>query len=56
MPGYGGRQGGPAIPAFRGKHFQHLTFVIDGPPKIVHLAVDLHEHFVEVPAPLRNGT
>jgi hypothetical protein len=31
------RQGRPAIPAFRGKDLQHLTFVIDGTPEIVHL-------------------
>ena len=31
--------------------FQHLSFVIHGPPEIVPLAVDLHEHLVEVPTP-----
>ena len=31
---------------------QNLTFMIDGPPKIVFLAVDLHEHLVKMPAPV----
>jgi hypothetical protein len=31
--------------------FQHLAFVIDSPPKVVFLAVDLRENLVEVPLP-----
>jgi hypothetical protein len=31
--------------------FEHLAFVIDGPPKIVPLAVDLHENLVKLPPP-----
>ena len=31
---------------------ENLALVIDGPPEVVHLAVDLHEHLVEVPSPL----
>ena len=42
-----------AIPAFRGKDLKHLTFVINGPPEIVRLAIDPHEHLVQMPAPLR---
>jgi len=33
------------------KAFQNLALLIDGPPQIVSLAVDLHEHLVEVPTP-----
>ena len=32
------------------KAFQDFAFVIDGPPKIVPLTVDLYEHLVQVPA------
>jgi hypothetical protein len=35
-----------------GKEFQHFAFVIDCSPEIVHLAVDLHEDFVQVPSPM----
>ena len=35
-----------------GEDFQDLALVIDGPPQIVILAVDLHKHLVEVPAPM----
>ena len=34
------------------KAFQDLTFVIDGAPKVVPLAVDLHENLVEMPLPM----
>ena len=27
--------------------------MIDSPPQIVHLAVDLHKYFIETPAPVR---
>ena len=37
----------------RHKDLEHLTFVIYGAPKIARLTVDLDEHLVEVPAPLR---
>src|SRR5271156_5476301 len=33
--------------------FQNLAFVIDSPPEIAELAVDLHEHLIQMPAPLR---
>src|SRR5919106_3490799 len=47
------RQGCLAIPAFRGKHLQHLAFVINSPPEIVRLAIDPNEHLVQVPTPAR---
>ena len=31
---------------------QDLTLVIDGSPEIVPLAVDLHEHFGQMPSPM----
>jgi hypothetical protein len=34
---------------------QNLAFVIDRPPQIAELAVDLHEHFIQMPTPLREG-
>jgi hypothetical protein len=42
-----------AIPPFRGENLKHLTFVIDSPPQIVSLAIDLYEDLVEVLAPVR---
>ncbi len=33
------------------KAFQDLAFMIHGPLKIMSLTVDLHEHFVQMPAP-----
>jgi hypothetical protein len=42
-----------AIPAFRGKDLERLTFMINGPPEIVRLTIDRHEHLVQMPAPLR---
>ena len=37
----------------RGDHrFQNLAFVIDGAPEIAELAVDLHEHLIQMPTPL----
>ena len=41
-----------AIPALGNIAFQHLTFVIYGPPYVKGLAVDLHENFVQVPLPV----
>ena len=38
----------------RGDHRrQDFAFMVDGAPKIAQLAVDLHKHLVQVPAPLR---
>jgi hypothetical protein len=37
----------------RGHHrFQNLAFVIDSPPEIAELAVDLHKHLIQMPPPL----
>ena len=33
----------------------NTAFMVDGPPKIAELAVDLHKHLIQVPAPLRLG-
>jgi hypothetical protein len=42
-----------AIKALLNEAFQDLPFVIHGAPKIVRLAVDLHEHLIQVPSPIR---
>jgi len=46
-------KGGLAIPPLRGEHLEHLTFVINGAPQVVHLAVDPDEDLVQMPAPAR---
>ncbi len=33
--------------------FEHLPLVIHGPPKLVRLAVNLHENLVQMPLPVR---
>src|SRR4051794_36160750 len=35
---------------------EDLAFMIDGTPQVAHLAVHLHVHLVEVPAPLPEPT
>jgi hypothetical protein len=35
---------------------EDLAFVIDGTPQVAHLAVHLHVHLVQVPAPLAKAT
>ena len=40
-----------AVPALSYIEFQHLAFVINGPPKIVQPPADLHEHLVQMPSP-----
>ena len=46
-------QRGGLVP-LRGDHgFQPLALVIDGPPEIAELGIDLHEDLIQVPAPLR---
>jgi hypothetical protein len=40
-----------AIPALRDEHLEHFAFVINRPPEIMRLSVDLHKNFVQVPAP-----
>ena len=46
-------QGGLAVSLLRDKGLQHLAFVVDGSPKVLVFAVDLHEHLIEVPPPIR---
>ena len=31
---------------------QHLALVVDRPPQVAHLAIDLHVHLVETPPPM----
>ena len=45
-----------AIPTLRSKDLEHFAFVIDGAPKIMRLAIDPHEHLVQVPTPGRVET
>jgi len=40
------------VPGLCYKALKHLTLVIDRAPEIMPLAVDLHEHLVEVPSPV----
>src|SRR5688500_3007633 len=40
------------VAIFGDEALQDLAFLIDGTPQIAHLAVHLHVHFIEVPAPL----
>lgn len=44
-------QGGFLIARLCHEAFQNFAFMIDGPPKIMSLTVDLHEHLVQMPAP-----
>ena len=48
-------QRGFSIPALDHKGFQDFAFVIDGPPEVMSDTVDLHEHLVEMPAPVGQG-
>jgi len=34
------------------KALQHLTSMIHGPPRIMRLAVDLHEYLIQMPLPV----
>ena len=45
-----------AIQTLRSKDLEHFAFVIDGAPKIMRLAIDPHEHLVQVSAPGRAET
>jgi hypothetical protein len=45
-------QGSLPITALRDKAFQDFPLVIHGPPTIVRLAVDLHEHLIQMPLPM----
>jgi hypothetical protein len=46
-------EGWLSITALRDKAFQDFPLAIYGPPKIVRLAVNLHEYLVQVPLPVR---
>jgi hypothetical protein len=41
-----------AITALCDATFQDVPFVIHSPPKVVRLAVDLHENLIQVPLPI----
>jgi len=43
------------VPSLGGDGFENFSFVIDGPPEIMPLTVDFHEHLVDVPPPVREG-
>jgi hypothetical protein len=36
-------------------YLEHLTFVVNGAPEITQRAIDLHEHLVQLPTPLRHS-
>ena len=40
------------VPRLGDIRFQHFPLMIDGPPEVVHLAVDLHVDLVEMPFPV----
>jgi transposase len=40
------------VTALADESFQNISFVIDGTPQVMRLAVDLHEHLVEMPLPV----
>jgi hypothetical protein len=46
------RQSSSFIPLSRHVALENLTFVVDCAPQVMLLPVDLHEHLVEVPAPV----
>ena len=48
--------GGLAVSLLRDKGLQHLTFLVDGAPKVMAFAVDLYEHLIEAPPPNRKRT
>src|ERR1700733_7439947 len=41
------------VPLRSDDRFQTLAFMIDGAPEIAEFAVDLHEHLIQMPMPLR---
>ena len=46
-------QGGPAIPLRRRENLEFPAFVIYRTPQAIRLTIDLNEHLVQLPAPLR---
>ena len=45
-------QGSSLVASLGNETFQNFAFVIDGAPKVVQLAIDLHEHLIQMPLPL----
>jgi hypothetical protein len=45
-----------AVPALGNIAFQHVTFVINRPPKVVLFTIDLHKSLVQMPSPIRMCT
>jgi|GEM_PF-3456612 len=45
-----------AITTLRDKIFQNSPFVINGPPEVVRLAINLYKNLVQMPLPIRMGT
>ncbi len=41
------------VSTFGNDCFQHLAFVINSPPEVVSLAINLHKDFVHIPLPFR---
>jgi hypothetical protein len=39
------------VSGLRDETREHFALMVDGPPKVMLFAVDLHEHLVEVPSP-----
>lgn len=39
------------VPGLGHEALKHLAFMVDGAPQVVPLAIDLHEHLLQVPAP-----
>ena len=42
-----------SVPALGDKAFQHFARMVNRPPKVVCLTIDLHENFVQAPLPVR---
>ena len=43
-------------PALGDITFKHLALVIHGPPEIVGFPIDLYEHLIQMPLPIRMST
>src|SRR5208337_168744 len=41
------------VPSCRDHSLQDFAFVVDGAPEMAELAIDLHKHLIQMPAPLR---
>ena len=49
-------QGGLAVSLLRDKGLQHLAFLVHGTPQVMVVAIDFHEHLIEVPPTTRQRT